>query len=125
MPDEQKPRMLPPSLRGHKRYIVYQAVTEAPMAYGEFVNAIWNTLLTFLGELHASEAKVWMVHNLYDANAQTGVIKCQHDMVESVRVALALMQQVGETRCVVRVLGVTGTIKSAKNKYLSSKEAQG
>lgn len=120
--EEKKPKMLPPSLRSHKRYIVYHAISESPMAYGEFVNAIWNTLLALLGELAASDAKVWMIHNLYDANAQRGVIKCKRDSVEQVRAALSLIQQVGETRCVINVLGVTGTIKSAKNKYLSAKE---
>lgn len=116
---EKKPKMLPPSLRSHKRYIVYRAITEAPMAYGEFINALWNTVLTFLGEFSSSDSKIWTVHNLYDANEQTGVIKCKHDAVEQVRVTLSLIQQVGETKCIIKVLGVTGTIKSAKNKYLA------
>src|SRR3989338_8544790 len=112
------PKILPPSLRSQKRYIVFEAISEQPMVYGDIVSAVWGSMLSFLGELGSSSAKVWFIHNIYDDKTQRGVIKCSHDSVEHVRAALSLIQIVGEAKCIVKILGVTGTIKSAKAKYL-------
>jgi len=57
----------------------------------------------------------------YDGR-QAGIIKCRHDSVEKVRAMLALISVVSESKCMVHILGVTGTIKSAKSKYFSSQE---
>ena len=115
------PRMLPPSMRPPKRYIAFEVVSEQPIIYGELVNAIWTTAMEFLGEVGGAEANIWFVHNMYDSKHQTGMVKCRHDNVEKVRTVLSLISVVGETKCLIRIMGVTGTIKSAKTKYLTEK----
>ena len=117
-----EPKMLPPSLRSHKRYVVFEVISENPVDYNELVSSIWNSTINFLGELESSEAMIWSIQNLYDESTQRGIIKCRHDFVESVRVVLSLIHTIGETKAVIKVLGVTGTIKSARTKYLSSKD---
>ena len=114
-----EPRMLPPSMRPPKRYIVFEVVSEQAIVYGELVNTIWTTAMEFLGELGTAEANIWFVHNTYDDKNQTGMIKCRHDIVEKMRTVLSLISVVGETKCVIKILGVTGTIKSARTKYLT------
>jgi len=64
--------------------------------------------------------RIWVIRNLYEQNAQRGVIKCSHDRVENIRVALAAIKMVAESPALVKILGVTGTIKSARNKYLGT-----
>ena len=113
-----EPKMLPPSMRPPKRYVVYEVVSEQPIIYGELVNTIWTTTMEFLGEIGAAEANIWFVHNTYDSEKQAGVIKCRHGSVEMVRLILSLISIISESRCVIRIMGVTGTIKSAKDKYL-------
>ena len=113
-----EPKILPPSMRPPKRYVIYEIVSDAPVNYGELVNTVWSTSMEFLGELGTSEAGMWFVHNSYDETAQTGIIKCRHDAVERVRAVLSLISVVSEAKCVVKILGVTGTIKSANTKYL-------
>lgn len=112
------PKILPPSLRSNKRYIIFEIISEPPVKYADFVNAIWNSMLDFLGELHTADAKIWLIQNLYNDKTQRGVIKCRHDFVEQTRVVLSLIQIIGESKCIVKIMGVTGTIKSAKTKYL-------
>lgn len=109
---------MPPSLRIGKRYIIFEVISENHVEYGELANAIWTSMLNFLGELETSESRIWIIKNLYDAKNQKGVIRCKHDRVEYVRAALTLIQMIGEVKAIIRILGVTGTIKSAKNKYL-------
>jgi len=120
--DEKRPKKLPPSLRTKRRYIVFEIISEHPMEYSDFVNAVWASLLNFLGEATTSDARIWIIQNLYDLKNHRGVIRCKHDSVEQVRAALTLIQMVGETKAVIKILGVTGTIKSAKGKYLGFRD---
>jgi ribonuclease P/MRP protein subunit POP5 len=113
------PKLLPPSLRSQKRYIVFEVISEQPIVYNDIGTAVWNSMLSFLGELGTSSAKVWFIHNIYDDKSQKGVIKCSHESVEHLRTALSLVSVIGETKCIIKIVGVTGTIKSAKAKYLS------
>lgn len=122
--DEKQPKILPSTLRSKKRYIVFEVMSETPVTYGEVVAAIKNCMLELLGELSAAKSEIWIIQNLYDEKKQTGIIKCKHDATEVVRAFLSLVQFVGETRSTIRILGVTGTIKSAKTKYLGISEAE-
>ncbi len=115
-----QPKILPSTLRSQNRYIVSEVISENKITYNDLVSAIWNSMLSFLGELGSSEAKIWIVQNLYKENEQKCVIKCRHDYVEHVRAVLSLIQMVGETKAVIRIMGVTGTIKSARTKYLGA-----
>ena len=113
-----EPKMLPPSLRPSKRYIIFEIISDEKVVYDDLVTAVWSGMLSFLGELITSSVKIWLIKALYDEENQRGVIKCGHDYVEHVRSVLSLIQTVGENRVIIRILGVTGTIKSAKIKYL-------
>ncbi|MBI3190533.1 ribonuclease P protein component 2 [archaeon] len=116
------PKLLPPTMRPAKRYIAFEIISENPVQYSELVNTIWTSTMNFLGEFGSSELNMWFVHNLYDEKTQKGLIKCSHDSVEHVRVALSLIQIISESRVIVKIMGVTGTIKSARTKYLSIKD---
>ncbi|MBI4019375.1 MAG: ribonuclease P protein component 2 [Candidatus Aenigmarchaeota archaeon] len=111
------PRMLPPSMRPKKRYIIFEIISESPVEFKDFSSMAWNSFLSTLGEAHAAEARIWIIPNLYDAKKQKGVIRCGNAYVEDIRAALAMLSIVGESRAIIRVVGVTGTIKSAKEKY--------
>lgn len=115
---EDKPKTLPASLRPRKRYIIFQVISEKPVDYIELVGAIWRTFLNFLGEMKTSEMNFWLIKNLYDQKNQRGVIRCSPDQVEYARAALALIDQIGETKALIKINTVTGTIRSAKKKYL-------
>jgi len=114
--------MLPSSLRQHKRYVVFEVVSEQPVTYQDLVSAVWSSTLSFSGEVFASDMRPWFIVNLYDNEKQKGVIKCAHHTVEQMRAVLSLISVIGESRSVMRILGVTGTIKSAKAKYFDQQQ---
>lgn len=111
-------KILPASMRPKKRYIVFEIISESPVAYKDFNVSAWGAFLTFLGADTSADAKIWLITNLYDSKGQKGVIRCSSAHVEKVRSAMSLITVVGESRSIVRVIGVTGTIKSAKSKYM-------
>ncbi|MBS3054651.1 MAG: ribonuclease P protein component 2 [Candidatus Aenigmarchaeota archaeon] len=112
-----EPRMLPPSMRPKKRYIIFEIISESPVEFKEFSATAWNSFLSTLGEAHISEARIWIIPNLYDGRKQKGVLRCGNAYVEDVRAALAMVSIVGESRAIIKAIGVTGTIKSAREKY--------
>ena len=113
-----EPKFLPSSMRQPKRYVVFEVVSEHSIEYQDLVSAVWNSTLALLGEASASEARPWFIVNLYNTATQKGVLKCAHNMVEQMRTALSLIAIVGESRSIVRIIGVTGTINAAQEKYL-------
>jgi ribonuclease P/MRP protein subunit POP5 len=108
---------LPPSLRGRRRYIAYQVISEGKFIFQDLANSIWHSLLNLLGELGASKADIWIARDIYDEGKQIGIIRCSHDNVEQVRTALALIERIGDIRVVVKVLGISGSIKATKMKF--------
>jgi ribonuclease P/MRP protein subunit POP5 len=116
---ESKPKILPPSMRPKKRYLVFEIITNEKISYMDFINVAWESMLEFLGDLKTSEARVWFIQNLFNAEKKRGVVKVDHACVEDVRASLAMINIIGESKAVIKVLGVTGTIKSAQVKYLS------
>ena len=115
--NDRRPKSLPPSLRGRRRYIAYQVISEEKILLQDLANSIWHSVLNFLGEHGSSKADMWIAKNIYDEKRQMGLIRCSHLSVEDIRASLALIERIGDTRVVVKVLGVSGTIKAAKVKF--------
>jgi len=115
-----EPKPLPPSLRTQKRYLVFEIISENQIEYGNLITSIWDSAINFLGEILSSRAGIWIIQNLYDEKTQKGIIRCNHEFVEEVRTALSLIHVIGETKAIVKILGVTGTIKSARTKYFQT-----
>ena len=122
MEDESRPKILPPSLRSKTRYIVFEIISDSPIEYKDFIDALWNSTTHFLGELLTADSQLRVLRNLYDNKSQRGVIKCRHDMVEHVRTSLSMISIISEIRVVIKIDGVTGTIKSARNRYLGMRD---
>jgi ribonuclease P/MRP protein subunit POP5 len=93
-------------------------MTEKPISFDDFTNTLWQTMLSFLGELTTSEARIWPIRNFWNPKTQRGVLKTSHNSIEHLRTALCLITMIGENNASVHVVGVTGTLKSARSKYL-------
>jgi ribonuclease P/MRP protein subunit POP5 len=113
----KRPKPLPPSLRGRRRYLAYQVISEEKVLFQDLTNTIWHSILNFLGEYGASEADLWIAKDIYDDKRQVGLLRCSHINVEEIRAALALIQRIGDTRVVVKVLGISGSIKATRMKF--------
>ena len=104
-------KVLPPSLRKRKRYISFKILSEGPVAYEELEQAVWNQFLDAFGEFGVSRIGLWIIKNLYDPNRQIGVIRCNHTFTHRVIAGLGLLSRLGDSRVIVRILKVSGTIK--------------
>jgi ribonuclease P/MRP protein subunit POP5 len=115
--EESRPKILPSSMRSRERYLAFQVISEQPILMQDLINTIWHTVLNFLGEAETSNAMLKIIKDSYDEKKQMGILRCSHDNVEKVRAALALIQRIGDTRVIVKVIGVSGSIKATKMKF--------
>ena len=118
----ERPRILSPTMRTRRRYIAYQVISEKKIAFPDLSNTVWHSVLNFLGELGASKADTWIIKNSFEEERQLGLIRCSHTHVENVRAALALIQRIGDVKVVIKVLGISGTIKAARKKFFGERD---
>ncbi len=112
-------KILPSSLREKKRYVAFRTCSEQPLKREEVVRAIWNEVLAFFGENAASEINLWVMN--FEEASQKGFLVCSHREVGKVKAALALVSMVNGKKVFLQTLGVSGTIKALKRKFLNRK----
>ena len=117
MDEEKRPKVLPPSLRDRTRYLAFDVISEQKILLDDLINTIWHSVLNFLGEIGTSRANIKIIKDTYDNEKQSGILRCSHEDVENVRASLALVQRIGDNRIIIRVLGISGSIKAAKMKF--------
>lgn len=100
-----------------KRYVVFK-IEGGKFKFRQVSQAILNQCLQLYGEVGASRLRLWVLEDLFDEENQKGVIVCSHLKVPEIRAALALIREIGDKKVIFHTLGITGTIKSAKNKFL-------
>ena len=110
-------KRLPPSLREKKRYIGFQVYSHEPLTREEVVRGIWKEILSFFGEGIASELNFWVLN--FDEDVQKGFLVCKHTEVGRVKAALTLVSKVNDKKVFIHPLGVSGTIKSLRRKFLN------
>jgi ribonuclease P/MRP protein subunit POP5 len=117
MDEEYRPKILPSSMRDRERYLAFDVISEQNILMQDLINTIWHSILNFLGEAETSRARLKIIKDSYDEKNQMGILRCSHESVENVRASLALIQRIGDIRVVVRILGVSGSIKATKMKF--------
>ena len=106
----------PPSMRESKRYITFRLISEVPVKFSELKGAVTNSMLNWMGEKGVSLSNTKFIRNLWDEGKQEGWISCTPKAVDDVKMSLALIHQIGDSKVVFRTLRVSGTIKSGKEK---------
>jgi ribonuclease P/MRP protein subunit POP5 len=105
-------KILLPSLRERKRYILFKIISEEPINYDLFKDLLNSTILKFYGELTFGKFGFKFLDERWNEKEQIGVIKCNNKFVSNIIVAFGLLQRIGESRINIKILKVSGTIKS-------------
>lgn len=119
-----KPEILPSSMREKKRYIAFEVLGKEKVEFSQLINAVWHSLLNLFGEMKTAEVNFWLVKDSWNEKNQKGLIKCNHNHVAKVRLALALLGRIGDAEVSIRTLGISGTMESAKKKYLGKRDLE-
>jgi ribonuclease P/MRP protein subunit POP5 len=117
-----KLKILPPHLRNKKRYLAFEALSENSLNHEEVISLIWGAAGNLYGSCGVSQFDLWVVKvwqcRLSRQNAVKGILRCNRDAVGSIRSIFPLINHSKGGRVVFHTLGVSGTIKSAKRKFI-------
>ncbi|MDO8870406.1 MAG: Rpp14/Pop5 family protein [Methanobacteriaceae archaeon] len=121
-----KLKILPPTLRGSKRYIAFELICQKSITRDELVNLIWNSCLELYGESETSRFRLWLMRK-WDCGQKgndfiiKGILHCNRGDEEKVRASLSLVTNFRGKKVVFHTLGLSGTIHSATQKFIKSR----
>jgi len=106
----------PPAQRPKRRYIAFQLLCEARVSMKEVVEAISSEALSFFGESKVAELGIWLLD--FSEETGKGYLVCNHRYKGEVIACLSLISSISGREASFIVLGVSGTIRSLKRKFL-------
>jgi ribonuclease P/MRP protein subunit POP5 len=95
-----------PTLKEKKRYVVYELISDEPLKGGDA--DVLAHLRATLGLFDGAKAGLLPVR--YDAEIQTGVLRCSTASVDKVKAALLLLKTVKGIPVIPHVRGVSGIL---------------
>lgn len=107
---------LPPTLREKQRYLRFRIHAEEDVRFGEFVDAVWGSVLSYMGSKNAGKANHWVIKNKFKHRSQEGVIKVEKSSVDDFRAALTLVDNFEGKKGFVEVAEVSGSIKKLEDR---------
>ena len=61
--------LLPPSLRGRRRYLVFELISEREIDKKSLLKEIWDSVYSLYGDAGASESRIWLME--YDGGEES------------------------------------------------------
>jgi len=103
-----------PTLREKKRYIAFEITSEKTINRQELVREISNSIISLFGDKGASEINP----SLMSFEGRFGILRCAREKTNETRAGLACINNIHGILVSIRVLGISGTIKGATEKFI-------
>lgn len=103
-----------PTLREKKRYLAFKIISEDTINRRELNGELLDSICLLFGDTGASEINP----SLMSYDGRYGILRCQKDRTSETRAALACINKVRGGRVSIMVLGISGTVKGAMEKFI-------
>jgi ribonuclease P/MRP protein subunit POP5 len=103
-----------PILFPRRRYVVFRLDSEEEVGSRELQREIHSAQASLFGDQGAARNRLKLIY--YES--PFGMLRCRHDQIEETRATLASIYAIGGVRAALHIKGVSGTIKSAREKYI-------
>ncbi|CAG0968498.1 hypothetical protein METP3_01290 [Methanosarcinales archaeon] len=103
-----------PTLREKKRYIAFEINSEKTINRQELVREISNSIISLFGDKGASEINP----SLMSFEGRFGILRCNREKTNETRAGLACINNIHGILVSIHVLGISGTIKGATEKFI-------
>ena len=110
-----------PTLREKKRYIAFEIKSEKTIIRQDLVRDILNSIISLYGDVGASEINPALMS--YEGNF--GILRCSREKTTETRAGLACINNIHGIRVSIMVLGISGTIKGATEKFIQQSLIKG
>lgn len=112
-----KPKRNPPSWKKRQRYVVFRVTGEEKFKKELLLSSLKKTGARFFGEMEFARIRPWLAD--FDFATQTGILRTDSKKVGEAKSILLLTAKIGERKSRISTLGVSGTIKKAREKFCS------
>lgn len=112
-------KVLLPTLRERKRYILVKIICDKDLSYEEIERGFWDAILKSFGRL-AFLTGFKILKDTFDKNKKTLIIKCNHLSKYFVVFALGNIEEINGKKCIIKFLKISGTIKRVKKLLLKN-----
>lgn len=103
-----------PTLRDKKRYIAFEINSTNKIHRQELVNALFDSIISLFGDVGASSINP----ALMTFDGKFGIIRCLREKTMETRAGLACINNIHGMGISILVLGISGTIKGATEKFI-------
>ena len=120
-------KVLPPTLRKNHHYLILDVKSEAKISKEDMLHICWDACIRYWGENHSSNFDLWVMrHYLIDETTQNNeaifnyktILRCGRSFEDDVRVALSTLKRQNKKRIAINTIGLSGTVKSGKDKFI-------
>lgn len=103
-----------PTLREKKRYLAFEVTSEKTINRQQLFNEILDSAASLFGDKGISEINP----KLMSYDGRFGIIRCAREKTQETRAALACINNVRRSCVSILILGISGTIKGATEKFI-------
>lgn len=103
-----------PVSRARRRYLAFRVHGGERVSQSEMWSVISSEVRYLYGVKGSAEADTRLIE--YDPDTMLGILRCSHNYLREVRAALARVTEIGGGVASIRVLRVSGTIKTLREK---------
>ncbi|MFH1391641.1 MAG: Rpp14/Pop5 family protein [Candidatus Diapherotrites archaeon] len=109
MADKKKSlKPIPPTLRGKKRYVKFELISDQTLKEENVKKAIWSIFRGVFGEKGIAEQKLWVVK--WNSVKNQGILRCSHTEEENVKTGLLFLKNVDKQETIPLILKVSGSL---------------
>jgi ribonuclease P/MRP protein subunit POP5 len=103
-----------PTLRDKKRYLAFEVMSEQVITRQQLIKEILNSTHSLFGDVGCGEINP----ALLSFEGRYGILRCSREKTSEARVALACINNIRGIPVSIFVLGISGTIKGAMEKFI-------
>ncbi len=109
-----KQKLLKPSLREKKRYLVYETICENKIESEDVKEEIIKKFSELFGSLTYSKANIEFIQS----EGNKGIIKVNNKYLDNLRASFCFVRKINKEDAIVRSSGVSGMINKARTKFI-------
>jgi len=98
-----------PSLRLKKRYIAFRMLSSGPVSKTNLKDALQASIRDWVGVKGLGESGFSLLR--WNERTGEGIIRCGHLWVDDIKLAMALLHQIGDEKVILASYRVSGTLK--------------
>ena len=105
-------KALPLSMRGKKRYVLFELFAEKPLSAAVVEKEIMQRFLQIFGSKGIAEQRLQFIG--FYGGKNLGIVKCSLEECENVKAGLLFVGKVAGISAIPRIVSVSGSVKKLK-----------